>query len=46
MPQTADGRWWSLLALLEAVDGASLDLAVRPSRTAQVPTRLIAVRVS
>jgi hypothetical protein len=42
--QTADGRWWQLLALLEASTDATLDLAVRLGREDQVAARLIAVR--
>lgn len=43
--QTRDGRWWSLLALLQAQGQAPLDRAVRVGTTAQVPARLRAVPV-
>jgi DDE family transposase len=42
--QTADGRWWQLLELLETHTHATLDLAVRLGREDQVAARLIAVR--
>jgi hypothetical protein len=42
--QTADGRWWQLLELLETHTDATLDLAVRLGREDQVAARLIAVR--
>lgn len=42
--QTSDGRWWSLLELLTATPEATLDLAVRLGREAQVAARLLAVR--
>ena len=42
--QTADGRTWQLLELLEASPAATLDLQVRLGREAQVEARLIAVR--
>lgn len=44
--QTADGRTWDLLALLEAdPDAATLDLPVRLGKTAQLQARLLAQRV-
>lgn len=42
--QTADGRWWQLLELLNATSVATLDLAVRLGREDQVAARLLAVR--
>jgi hypothetical protein len=42
--QTADGRWWSLLELLNATPEARLDLEVRLGREDQVEARLLAVR--
>jgi hypothetical protein len=42
--QTGDGRWWQLLALLNATADAMLDLPVRLGREDQVAARLIAVR--
>jgi hypothetical protein len=43
--QTADGQWWSLCDLLQALPEAMIDLPVRVGKTAQVPARLLAVRV-
>jgi hypothetical protein len=44
--QTADGRTWDLLALLEAdPDATTLDLPVRLGKTAQLQARLLAQRV-
>jgi Transposase DDE domain len=44
--QTADGRWWDLLALLAAdPDAATLDLPVRLGKTAHLEARLLAQRV-
>jgi hypothetical protein len=42
--QTADGRWWQLLELLEASTEATLDLEVRLGREDQAQARLLAVR--
>lgn len=42
--QTADGRLWSLPALLEASPQAALDLEVQLGRQEQVRARLIALR--
>jgi hypothetical protein len=44
--QTADGRTWTLLSLLESSTEAVLDMQVRLGRTEQVAARLIAVRVA
>lgn len=41
--QTPDGRWWNLLALLEAHAATVLDVEVRLGRREQVAARLIAV---
>ncbi len=43
--QTSDGRWWSLLTLLQEQGHGPLDLAVRLGATAQVPARLLAMPV-
>jgi hypothetical protein len=43
--QTSDGRWWSLLELLQEQGHGPLDLAVRLGATAQVPARLLAMPV-
>jgi Transposase DDE domain len=42
--QTADGKWWQLLELLNATPDPTLDLAVRLGREDQVEARLIALR--
>jgi DDE family transposase len=42
--QTADGRWWQLLELLNASPQATLDLSVRLGVEDQVDARLLAVR--
>ncbi len=43
--QTADGRWWELLELLEKRGQQPLELAVRVGKQEQVPARLLAVPV-
>jgi hypothetical protein len=41
--QTADGRWWELLSLLEERGQQAVELAVRVGKQEQVPARLIAL---
>jgi hypothetical protein len=43
--QTADGQWWSLCDLLQATPEAMIDLPIQVGKTAQVPARLLALRV-